>query len=182
MIAHIAVQWKLVLICFLLLTQLNLATNLGLIVFCWGDENNSKETIKFLKSLNIHGIIYDKMDKLSEKTEKVQPTNYLVKRIILHCICEIIIEFPDEILTNLQQNFNQFYDVNQQKSIFYVEGKESQKDILRLRQLEQPKHENGSPSTSFSEQLTPDNEQSGTSKLNTDLNGFSPGVAVQNQQ
>lgn len=105
MIAHIAVQWKLVLICFLLLTQLNLATNLGLIVFCWGDENNSKETIKFLKSLNIHGIIYDKMDKLSEKTEKVQPTNYLVKRIISHCICEIIIQFPDEILTNLQTKF-----------------------------------------------------------------------------
>lgn len=48
-----------------------MAANLGLIVFCWGDENNSKETIKFLKELNIHGIIYDKMDKLSEKSEKV---------------------------------------------------------------------------------------------------------------
>lgn len=55
--------------------QLHLATNLGLIVFCWGDENNSKETIKFLKNLNIHGIIYDKMDKLSEKTEKVSYLN-----------------------------------------------------------------------------------------------------------
>lgn len=40
-------------------------------VFCWGDENNSKETIKFLKELNIHGIIYDKMDKLTEKNVKV---------------------------------------------------------------------------------------------------------------
>lgn len=29
-----------------------------------------------------------------------------------------------------------------QRSIFYVEGKESQKDILRLRQLEQARHEN----------------------------------------
>lgn len=53
------------------LLQLNLATNLGLVCFCWGDENNSKETIKFLKSLNIHGIIYDKMDKLTEKNVKV---------------------------------------------------------------------------------------------------------------
>lgn len=43
-----------------------------MIVFCWGDDNNSKETIKFLKGLNIHGIIYDKMDKLSDKTEKVR--------------------------------------------------------------------------------------------------------------
>ncbi|XP_055295430.1 glycerophosphocholine phosphodiesterase GPCPD1 [Sitodiplosis mosellana] len=82
--------------------QLNLATDLGLIVFCWGDENNCKETIKFLKELNIHGIIYDKMDKLTEKNEK--------------------------------------------RSIFYVEGKESQKDILRLRQLEQAKHDHSSTS------------------------------------
>lgn len=34
-----------------------------------------------------------------------------------------------------------------QRSIFYVEGKESQKDILRLRQLESSlSHENGSTS------------------------------------
>lgn len=57
--------------------QLNLATNLGLICFCWGDENNSKETIKFLKSLNIHGIIYDKMDKLTEKNVKVRRCSQL---------------------------------------------------------------------------------------------------------
>lgn len=54
-----------------IILQLNLATNLGLVCFCWGDENNSKDTIKFLKSLNIHGIIYDKMDKLTEKNVKV---------------------------------------------------------------------------------------------------------------
>lgn len=34
-----------------------------------------------------------------------------------------------------------------QRSIFYVGGKESQKDILRLRQLEQAMHENGSTSS-----------------------------------
>lgn len=69
-----------------------------------------------------------------------------------------------------------------------MEGKESQKDILRLRQLEQQLHENSSPSTSFNEsqqqqeQQTLDIEQSETSKFNVNLNGFSPGVAVQNQQ
>lgn len=52
--------------------QLNLAHDLGLIVFCWGDENNCKETIKFLKGLNIHGVIYDKMDKLTDKNVKVR--------------------------------------------------------------------------------------------------------------
>lgn len=51
-------------------TQINLATDLGLIVFCWGDDNNSVETIKLLKKLGVHGIIYDKMDVLSTKEEK----------------------------------------------------------------------------------------------------------------
>lgn len=80
--------------------------------------------------------------------------------------------------------FTLFYYI--QKSIFYVEGKESHKDILRLRQLEQQLHESSaSPSTSFGEtqqHQTFDIEQSETSKFNTNLNGFSPGVAVQNQQ
>lgn len=51
---------------------MNMATDLGLIMFCWGDDNNSQETIKYLKSLGMHGIIYDKMDKLSTKTDKVR--------------------------------------------------------------------------------------------------------------
>lgn len=54
-----------------LFPQINLATDLGLIVFCWGDDNNSQDTIKMLKSLGIHGIIYDKMDVLSTKEVKV---------------------------------------------------------------------------------------------------------------
>lgn len=53
-------------------SQINLATDLGLIVFCWGDDNNSQDTIKLLKSLGIHGIIYDKMDVLSTKEIKVK--------------------------------------------------------------------------------------------------------------
>jgi glycerophosphocholine phosphodiesterase GPCPD1 len=32
----------------------------GLILFCWGDDNNDTETIKHLKSLGLHGVIYDK--------------------------------------------------------------------------------------------------------------------------
>lgn len=51
--------------------QINIALDLGLVVFCWGDDNNSQDTIKLLKSLGIHGIIYDKMDVLSTKEIKV---------------------------------------------------------------------------------------------------------------
>lgn len=51
-------------------TQVNLATNQGLIVFCWGDDNNSKDTIKMLKGMGLHAIIYDKMDVLTTKERK----------------------------------------------------------------------------------------------------------------
>lgn len=50
---------------------MNLATERGLIIFCWGDDNNCKDTIKHLKSLGIHAIIYDKMDIYSDKAVKV---------------------------------------------------------------------------------------------------------------
>lgn len=51
-------------------SQINLATDLGLIVFCWGDDNNSQDTIRLLKELGVHGVIYDKMDVLSTKEVK----------------------------------------------------------------------------------------------------------------
>lgn len=43
-----------------------MAKDLGLIVFCWGDDNNSKDTIKYLKDKGLHAIIYDKVDVLIE--------------------------------------------------------------------------------------------------------------------
>lgn len=53
-------------------SQIKLAKDQGLIVFCWGDDNNCKDTIKRLKDLGIHGVIYDKMDVLSTKGTKVR--------------------------------------------------------------------------------------------------------------
>lgn len=32
----------------------------GLIIFCWGDDNNDKDTIQHLKKLGLHAVIYDK--------------------------------------------------------------------------------------------------------------------------
>jgi glycerophosphocholine phosphodiesterase GPCPD1 len=34
----------------------------GLVLFCWGDDNNNPATIKYLKQLGIHGVIYDKYE------------------------------------------------------------------------------------------------------------------------
>ncbi|EDV99171.1 glycerophosphocholine phosphodiesterase GPCPD1 [Drosophila grimshawi] len=51
-------------------SQVNLAKERGLVLFCWGDDNNSKDTIKLLKELGLHAIIYDKMDMLTSKAVK----------------------------------------------------------------------------------------------------------------
>ncbi|EFA03495.2 glycerophosphocholine phosphodiesterase GPCPD1 [Tribolium castaneum] len=60
----------------------------GLIMFCWGDENADPTTLKMLKELGLHGVIYDKIYQLSSKEVK--------------------------------------------ESIFLVEARESQKDLIRL--------------------------------------------------
>lgn len=51
-------------------SQVRLATEAGLVIFCWGDDNNDPNTIKFLKELGLHGVIYDKIDQYSNKEIK----------------------------------------------------------------------------------------------------------------
>ncbi|XP_069990448.1 glycerophosphocholine phosphodiesterase GPCPD1 isoform X1 [Penaeus vannamei] len=50
--------------------QVQMALEHALIVFCWGDHNNNQENIKFLKSIGLHGIIYDKIDVYNTKVKK----------------------------------------------------------------------------------------------------------------
>lgn len=51
--------------------QISLATDAGLVIFCWGEENNNKETIQYLKKLGLHAVIYDMLDLNINKTVKV---------------------------------------------------------------------------------------------------------------
>ncbi|CAG9853844.1 unnamed protein product [Phyllotreta striolata] len=46
------------------------ATSNNLIIFCWGDENADPATIKRLKEMGLHGIIYDKIHEYSNKEVK----------------------------------------------------------------------------------------------------------------
>lgn len=48
-----------------------MAKDLGLILFCWGDDNNCKDTIKYLKEKGLHAIIFDKVDVLIESKVRV---------------------------------------------------------------------------------------------------------------
>lgn len=51
--------------------QVKLATDAGLVIFCWGDDNNDKDTIKKLKEMGLHAVIYDKLDQFTTKQVKV---------------------------------------------------------------------------------------------------------------
>ncbi|XP_011868687.1 PREDICTED: glycerophosphocholine phosphodiesterase GPCPD1-like [Vollenhovia emeryi] len=51
-------------------SQVKLVKDAGLIIFCWGDDNNDKDTIQYLKKLGLHAVIYDKIDEYNAKEVK----------------------------------------------------------------------------------------------------------------
>ncbi|XP_020292352.1 glycerophosphocholine phosphodiesterase GPCPD1 isoform X1 [Pseudomyrmex gracilis] len=51
-------------------SQVKLVRDAGLIIFCWGDDNNDKATIQHLKQLGLHAVIYDKIDEYNPKEKK----------------------------------------------------------------------------------------------------------------
>ncbi|XP_043253704.1 glycerophosphocholine phosphodiesterase GPCPD1-like isoform X1 [Colletes gigas] len=51
-------------------SQVNFVKEAGLIIFCWGDDNNDKATIQHLKKLGLHAVIYDKIDEYNAKEVK----------------------------------------------------------------------------------------------------------------
>ncbi len=48
-------------------SQVQLVKSLGQILFCWTDDKNDRDTLKYLKSLGISGVIYDRMDQHNSK-------------------------------------------------------------------------------------------------------------------
>lgn len=52
-------------------SQVSLVKEAGLVLFCWGDDNNDLSTIRHLKDLGLHAIIYD---RLVLNTLDVSPT------------------------------------------------------------------------------------------------------------
>ena len=41
-------------------TQVELVRSRGQVLFCWTDDQNNPEIVKYLKSLGVDGIIYDR--------------------------------------------------------------------------------------------------------------------------
>ncbi|KAF6215207.1 hypothetical protein GE061_009959 [Apolygus lucorum] len=51
-------------------SQVELVKREGLVLFCWGDDNNDLATIKHLKDMGIHAVIYDRIDQIGTKEVK----------------------------------------------------------------------------------------------------------------
>lgn len=56
-------------LCYFLCVQVQYELNAGLILFCWGDDISNPDTIKYLKDLGLHGIIYDKIYQYKSKKQ-----------------------------------------------------------------------------------------------------------------
>lgn len=50
--------------------QMDLVRKRGQVIFIWTDEQNDRETVKYLKKLGVDGVIYDRMDQNNEKIIK----------------------------------------------------------------------------------------------------------------
>jgi len=60
-----------------------LCKDANLIMFCWGDDNNDKNVIKILKSLGLHGIIYDRIDEHKIDKENIFLMEAMSRKVIL---------------------------------------------------------------------------------------------------
>lgn len=70
LLVHAFLLWQDFFVCvYRDINQVNLAKELGLVIFCWGDDNNCKDTIKYLKEKGLHAIIYDKVDLLIDDSK-----------------------------------------------------------------------------------------------------------------
>ena len=89
-------------------------------LFCWGDDNNDKDTIKHLKSLGIHAIIYDKVDILSSKGVKVNillkvfyaSTRFFVHHLPRHIYVDFaMVYFKNSTLLTIFHKFPLHYSI-----------------------------------------------------------------------
>lgn len=77
--------------------KVQLATDAGLVIFCWGDDNNDKKTIKKLKAMGLHAVIYDKLDEYTTKDVKVN--------IIFSTSMVLIIHLKEDITSHHSKIF-----------------------------------------------------------------------------
>ncbi|XP_076755709.1 glycerophosphocholine phosphodiesterase GPCPD1 isoform X2 [Xylocopa sonorina] len=97
-------------------TQVKFVKDAGLIIFCWGDDNNDKDTIQHLKKLGLHAVIYDKIDEYNAK--EVKESIFLVdarenqKALIALAQCNQSCPPQPQITNSLNTETNYYMDVD----------------------------------------------------------------------
>ncbi|CAL7946892.1 unnamed protein product [Xylocopa violacea] len=97
-------------------TQVKFVKDAGLIIFCWGDDNNDKDTIQHLKKLGLHAVIYDKIDEYNAK--EVKESIFLVdarenqKALIALAQCNQSCAPQPQITNSLNTETNYYMDVD----------------------------------------------------------------------
>lgn len=95
-------------------SQVKMVTESGLIMFCWGDDNNDKETIQRLKKLGLHAVIYDKYVTFANQI--------------------LCLNFFFSTLMFFVHRIDEYNAKEVKESIFLVHARESQKTLIALAQ------------------------------------------------
>ncbi|XP_031850535.1 glycerophosphocholine phosphodiesterase GPCPD1 isoform X2 [Nomia melanderi] len=102
-------------------SQVKFVKDAGLIIFCWGDDNNDKATIQHLKKLGLHAVIYDKIDEYNAK--EVKESIFLVdarenqKALIALAHCNQSCPPQPQITNSLNAEKDYYMDVDKSRNI-----------------------------------------------------------------
>ncbi|XP_029040573.1 glycerophosphocholine phosphodiesterase GPCPD1-like isoform X1 [Osmia bicornis bicornis] len=102
-------------------SQVKLVKDAGLIIFCWGDDNNDKDTIQHLKKLGLHAVIYDKIDEYNAK--EVKESIFLVdarenqKALIALAQCNQNCSAQSQISNSLNTEKDYYMDLDKSRNM-----------------------------------------------------------------
>ncbi|KZC11953.1 Glycerophosphocholine phosphodiesterase GPCPD1 [Dufourea novaeangliae] len=102
-------------------SQVKFVKDSGLIIFCWGDDNNDKATIQHLKKLGLHAVIYDKIDEYNAK--EVKESIFLVdarenqKALIALAQCNQTCSSQPQITSSLDTEKDYYMDVDKSQNM-----------------------------------------------------------------
>lgn len=102
-------------------SQVKLVKDAGLIIFCWGDDNNDKDTIQHLKKLGLHAVIYDKIDEYNAK--EVKESIFLVdarenqKALIALAQCNQNCGTPQSSISNINPERDYYMEAEKTRSM-----------------------------------------------------------------
>ncbi|XP_017875256.1 glycerophosphocholine phosphodiesterase GPCPD1-like isoform X2 [Ceratina calcarata] len=102
-------------------SQVKYVKDAGLIIFCWGDDNNDKDTIQHLKKLGLHAVIYDKIDEYNAK--EVKESIFLVdarenqKALIALAQCNQSCTPQPQITNTLNKETDYYMDIDNSRNM-----------------------------------------------------------------